>query len=58
MNLGEAWNTAAETTGVDGIGTELGLGFGLFLATFEVIWWAGIAFIVKRRILQSDHTDD
>ena len=49
MKFGEAWNQAAETTGVDQVGAELGLGFGIFLLSLELIWWVGIGFFIKIR---------
>ena len=49
MKFGEAWNQAAETTGVDQVGAELGLGFGIFLLSLELIWWLGIGLFIKIR---------
>ena len=42
MKFGEAWNQAAETTGVDQVGAEMSLGLALFLLSLELVWWVGI----------------
>ena len=47
MKFGEAWNQAAETTGVDQVGVEMSFGFGLFLLSLELIWWVGIGLFIK-----------
>jgi hypothetical protein len=57
QSFGEAWNQAAETTGVDQVDSGTGLSFGLLLAAAEIIWWTGVAFIVKRRLLWTIETD-
>ena len=54
MKLGEAWNQAAETTGVDQVGGEMSLGFALFLLSLELVWWVGIGLFIKRRQQQID----
>ena len=58
MKFGEAWNQAAETTGVDQVGAELGLGFGIFLLSLELIWWVGIGLFITLRHQQIDGNTD
>lgn len=58
MRMGEAWRTAAERTGVDAVGAEVTLGFGLALTTLEILWWCGLALVLKRRLLAFLHADD
>jgi len=49
MRFGEAWNQAAETTGVDQVGADMSLGFALLLISFELVWWVGIGLFIKNR---------
>ncbi len=57
QSFGEAWNQAAETTGVDQVDSGMGLTFGLLIAAAEIIWWTGVALIIKRRLLWAIETD-
>ena len=47
MRFGEAWNQAAETTGVDQVGGDLGFGLTILLISLEVVWWVGIVLFIK-----------
>jgi len=49
MKFAEAWNQAAETTGVDQVGSDMSLGFALVLLSLELIWWVGIGLFIKLR---------
>ena len=54
MRFGEAWNQAAETTGVDQVGDDLGFGLTILLISLEVAWWVGIVLFIKIRHQQRD----
>jgi hypothetical protein len=54
MRFGEAWNQAAETTGVDQVGGDLGFGLTILLISLEVVWWVGIVLFIKIRHQQRD----
>ena len=54
MRFGEAWNQAAETTGVDQVGDDLGFGLTILLISLEVVWWVGIVLFIKIRHQQRD----
>ena len=54
MRFGEAWNQAAETTGVDQVGGDLGFGLTILLISLEVAWWVGIVLFIKIRHQQRD----
>ena len=58
MKFAEAWNQAAETTGVDQVGAEMGFGFAIFILSLEVIWWVGIGLFIKLRHQQIDVDTD
>ena len=49
MNIEEAWNQAAVTTGVDQFGAELGTAFAILLISLELAWWIGIGLFIKTR---------
>ena len=49
MRFGEAWNQAAETTGVDQVGADMGLGLAILLISLELVWWVGIGLFIKNR---------
>ncbi len=49
MNLEEAWNQAAGTTGVDQIGAGLGTALAILLISLELVWWVGIGLLIKQR---------
>ena len=49
MRFGEAWNQAAETTGVDQVGVDMSLGFGILFISLELVWWVGIGLFIKIR---------
>ena len=54
MRFGEAWNQAAETTGVDQVGVDMSLAWGMLLISLELAWWVGIGLFIKRRQQQID----
>ena len=54
MKFGEAWNQAAETTGVDQVGADMSLGLAMVLISLELAWWVGIGLLIKRRQQQID----
>ena len=54
MKFGEAWNQAAETTGVDQVGADMSLGLAMALISLELAWWVGIGLFIKRRQQQID----
>tara|TARA_Y100000758_G_scaffold117870_1_gene82765 strand:+ start:479 stop:661 length:183 start_codon:yes stop_codon:yes gene_type:complete len=54
MKFGEAWNQAAETTGVDQVGADMSLGLAMVLISLELAWWVGIGLFIKRRQQQID----
>ena len=54
MRFGEAWNQAAETTGVDQVGGDLGFGLTILLISLEVVWWVCIVLFIKIRHQQRD----
>ncbi|MDP6899460.1 MAG: hypothetical protein QGF94_01310 [Candidatus Thalassarchaeaceae archaeon] len=47
QSIGESWNQAAETTGVNQIDSGIGVGLGLLLFSIEILWWLGIISIAK-----------
>ncbi|MCS5535093.1 MAG: hypothetical protein NZ802_04495 [Candidatus Poseidoniales archaeon] len=49
MKFGEAWNQAAETTGVDQVGADMSLGLAMLLISLELAWWIGIGLFIKNR---------
>ena len=49
MRFGEAWNQAAETTGVDQVNPGLSFGLAILLISLEVAWWVGIGLFIKIR---------
>ena len=49
MRFGEAWNQAAETTGVDQVGADMSLAFAMLLISLELAWWVGIGLFIKKR---------
>ncbi len=49
MRFGEAWNQAAETTGVDQVGADMSLSLALLLISLELVWWVGIGLFIKNR---------
>ena len=49
MNIEEAWNQAAQTTGVDQFGAGLGTVFAILLISLELFWWIGIGLLIKTR---------
>ena len=59
MRFGEAWNQAAETTGVDHVGVDMSLGFGILFISLELVWWVGIGLFIKIRHQQrNDNADE
>ena len=58
MRFGEAWNQAAETTGVDQVGVDISLGWGLLFISLELVWWVGIGLFIKIRQQQRDVNAD
>jgi len=58
MRFGEAWNQAAETTGVDQVGADLSFGLGALIIFLEVAWWVGIGLFIKIRKQQRDANAD
>mgnify|MGYP000981057110 CR=1 FL=1 len=54
MKFGEAWNQAAETTGVDQVGADLSFGLGAPIIFLEVAWSVGIGIFIKIRKKQRD----
>ena len=58
MRFGEAWNQAAETTGVDQVGADLSFGLGALIIFLEVAWRAGIGLFIKIRKQQRDANAD
>ena len=54
MKFGEAWNQAAETTGVDQVGADMSLGLAMVLISLELAWWVGIGLFIKSRQQQID----
>ena len=58
MRFGEAWNQAAETTGVDQVGADLSFGLGTLIIFLEVAWWVGIGLFIKIRKQQRDANAD
>jgi hypothetical protein len=49
MNIQEAWNQAADTTGADDVGTELGLSLAIVILLLEVAWWFGLGMLIRTR---------
>ena len=49
MRFGEAWNQAAETTGVDQVNVDMSFGLTILLISLEVAWWVGIGLFIKNR---------
>ena len=49
MRFGEAWNQAAETTGVDLVNVDMSFGLTILLISLEVAWWVGIGLFIKIR---------
>ncbi len=49
MRFGEAWNQAAETTGVDQVGADMSLSLAHLLISLELVWWVGIGLFIKNR---------
>jgi hypothetical protein len=49
MRFGEAWNQAAETTGVDQVGADMSLSLAMLLISLELVWWVGIGLFIKNR---------
>ena len=58
MRFGEAWNQAAETTGVGQVGADMSLGLAILLISLEVAWWVGIGLFIKIRQQQRDVNAD
>ena len=58
MKFGEAWNQAAETTGVDQVSVEINLGFAILILSLEIAWWVGLGLFIRRRHLQRENTAD
>ena len=54
MRFGEAWNQAAETTGVGQVGPDMSFGLAILLISLEVVWWIGIGLFIKIRQQQRD----
>jgi len=46
--IGESWNQAAGATGADQVGSGTGYLLALTILTLEIMWWAGLTFLVKR----------
>ena len=46
MKFGEAWNQAAETTGVDQVSVEINLGFAILILSLEIVWWVGLGLFI------------
>ena len=49
MRIEEAWNQAAETTGVENVSAEFGTAIGFTLIILELIWWFGLGLLIKSR---------
>jgi len=49
MNIQEAWNQAAGTTGADDVGTEFGLSLAIVILLLEVAWWFGLGMLIRTR---------
>ena len=58
MRFGEAWNQAAETTGVGQVGGDLSFGLTILLISLEVVWWVGIGLFIKIRHQQRENIAD
>ena len=58
MKFGDAWNHAAETTGVDQVSVEMTLGFAILILSLEIAWWGGLGLFIRRRHLQRENTAD
>ena len=49
MNIQEAWNQAAGTTGVEDVDTSMGLSFAILIVLLEIAWWLGVGMFIKAR---------
>ena len=58
MRIEEAWNQAAETTGVENVSAEFGTFIGLTLIILELVWWFGLGFLIKSRYKKSGSATD
>ncbi|HJM68169.1 MAG TPA: hypothetical protein QF716_04765 [Candidatus Thalassarchaeaceae archaeon] len=58
MRFGEAWNQAAETTGVDQVGADISFGLAIVFISLEVVWWVGIGLFIKIRQQRRDVNAD
>ena len=58
MRFGEAWNQAAETTGVDQVNVDMSFGLTILLISLEVAWWIGIGLFIKIRQQKRDADAD
>ena len=58
MRFGEAWNQAAETTGVDQVIVDMSFGVTILLISLEVAWWVGIGLFINIRQQKRDADAD
>ena len=49
MNIQEAWNQAAGSTGVDDVGTGFGFSLAIVILLLEIAWWFGLGMLVRTR---------
>ena len=49
MNIQEAWNQAAGTTGVEDVDTGMGLSFVILIVLLEIVWWFGVGMFIRTR---------